>query len=292
MKKNLRKIYRLLPFKKQLFQAVRFFWSPPHSVYKHLHFTGIINVRVDETTSFKMKHYAKEIENDVFWKGLTGGWEKISIHYWMILCRQAGVIIDIGANTGLYALTAKALNLSANVYAFEPLKQMFDKLIFNNQLNQFDIASVEKAVSDTNGSAVIYETGTDHVAAATLNAAIRQPDILTKETLIETITLDTFILENNIRKIDLIKIDVETHEPNVLEGYKQFLPLHRPDFLIEVLTVEVAAKLQRQFEGLGYCYFNIDDKRGTVTKTDTICKSDHFNYLVCKKETAQQLQLV
>jgi hypothetical protein len=104
--------------------------------------------------------------------------------------------------------------------------------------------------------------------------------------------LDTFIQTNNIGKIDLIKIDVETHEPNVLEGYKQYLPLHRPDFLIEVLTDEVGDQLQQLFSGLQYYYFNIDDKHGTIRKTDAIKKSDYFNYLICTKESAQQLKLI
>ena len=214
------------------------------------------------------------------------------MRYWMQLCRNAKVIVDIGANTGVYSLTAKAINPSANVYAFEPLKQMFRKLILNNELNKYNIACIEKAASDKNGKAIIYETGTDHVAAASLNAETRPYGNLDTETEIDAITLDTFIQTNNIGKIDLIKIDVETHEPNVLEGYKQYLPLHRPDFLIEVLTDEVGDKLQQLFDGLQYHYFNIDDKQGTIRKTDTIKKSDYFNYLICTQESAQQLKLI
>jgi|SRR5688572_25219237 len=292
MKQFLAKAYRIVPFKKQVFGFIRLFWTPPHSVYKHLHFTGIIKIKADNGSSFYMKHYGMEIENDFFWKGLTGGWEKISMKYWMQLCRNAKVILDIGANTGVYSLTAKAVNPSAKVYAFEPLKQMFRKLILNNELNKYNIACIEKAASDKNGKAIIYETGTDHVAAASLNAETRQYGDLNTETEIEAITLDTFIQTNSIGKIDLIKIDVETHEPNVLEGYKQYLPIHRPDFLIEVLNDGVADKLQQLFNGLEYYYFNIDDKQGTIKKTDTIKKSDYFNYLVCTKESAQQLKLI
>lgn len=292
MKQFLAKAYKIVPFKKQVFGFIKLFWTPPHSVYKHLHFTGTIKIKADESTSFYMKHYGMEIENDFFWKGLTGGWEKISMKYWMLLCRDAKVIVDIGANTGVYSLTAKAINPLAKVYALEPLKQMFRKLILNNELNKYNIVCIEKAASDRNGKAIIYETGTDHVAAASLNVETRQYGDLNTETEIEAITLDTFIQENGIGKIDLIKIDVETHEPNVLEGYKQYLSLHRPDFLIEVLNDEVADKLQPLFDGLDYQYFNIDDKQGTIRKTERITKSDYFNYLICTKESAQQLKLI
>ena len=66
MKKLLVKLYNIIPFKKQGFQFIKLFWTPPHSVYKHLHFTGVIKVKVDDTASFNMQHYGTEIENDFF----------------------------------------------------------------------------------------------------------------------------------------------------------------------------------------------------------------------------------
>lgn len=292
MKHHLARLYKAIPFKKQTFKIVKLFWNPPHSVYKHLHFTGTIKIRANDTASFYMHHYGTEIENDYFWKGLTGGWEKVSMKCWIELCRNAKVVFDIGANTGVYALTAKAIKPDSRVYAFEPLHQMFKKLVFNNELNQYDILCIEKAVSDKNGKAIIYETGTDHVAAASLNAETRQYGGLDVETEVETVTLDSFINQNKIDKVDLIKIDVETHEPNVLEGYRHYLSQHRPDFLIEVLTEEVGERLQKLLDGLGYHYFNIDDKNGAIRKTSAISKSDYFNYLICTTASAQRLKLI
>ena len=247
MKAIFKKIYSLIPFKKQLFETVRLFWTPPHSVYKHLHFTGTINLKIDNHGAFKMKHEGTEIENDLFWKGLTGGWEKISMQYWIRLCQNARVILDIGANTGVYSLVAKAVNPSAKVYAFEPLQQMFKKLCFNNELNRYDIVCVDMAASDREGKAIIYETGGDHVAAASLNAETRGDGVLNVETEIDVVTIDKFIMDNNTGKIDLIKIDVETHEPSVLAGYRKYFSTHRPDFLIEVLSESVAEKLRPFF---------------------------------------------
>jgi FkbM family methyltransferase len=184
------------------------------------------------------------------------------------------------------------VNPGSKVYAFEPLQQMFKKLSYNNQLNGYDIVCVEKAASDQDGKAIIYETGGDHVAAASLNAETRAYGVLDVETEIDVTTIDSFVSTNNISKIDLIKIDVETHEPSVLAGYRKYLLIHRPDFLIEVLTESVAVKIQDFFKGSGYCYFNIDEINGTLRKTETIEKSDYFNYLVCTKESAAELKLI
>lgn len=292
MKSVLKKIYSLIPFKKQLFQFIRFFGAPPHSIYKHLHFTGVIKIKADTNASFKMMHYGMEIENDIFWKGLTGGWEKISINIWKELCKQSRLILDVGANTGIYALTAKAVNPTAQVIAFEPLRQMCRKLKANAELNKYEITCVEKALSDKDGTAIIYETGGDHEAAATLNEEVKATGKLGKETIIETITLDSFFKQNRLPKADLIKIDVETYEPYVMAGYKDHLADHHPDFLIEVLTEEVGNRLQTFFNGLNYYYFNIDDKNGTVRRVDKIVKSDYFNYLICSPESAGRLGLV
>ena len=39
--------------------------------------------------------------------------------------------------------------------------------------------------------------------------------------LVQTITLDKFINENNLEKIDLLKIDTEGSEFNVLKGWRK-----------------------------------------------------------------------
>jgi tRNA1(Val) A37 N6-methylase TrmN6 len=39
---------------------------------------------------------------------------------WIKLCRQSETILDVGANTGVYALVAGAVNKKAKIFAFEP----------------------------------------------------------------------------------------------------------------------------------------------------------------------------
>ena len=292
MRRTLKLIFKKLPFKKQAFSVIKFFWTPPHSVYKHLYFTGVFKVNVADNNSFHIWHYGKEIENDIFWNGLTEGWEKRSMKLWVQLCSQSSAILDIGANTGVYALAAKSLNKNAKVFAFEPLKQMYKKLVHNNDINGFDILCIEKALSNKTGTAIIYETGDEHIAAASLNAETKQFSSLDVETTIATITLDDFIEENKIQSVDLIKLDVETFEPEVIEGFRKYLPVFKPSFLIEILTDEVAKKLQDLFQDLGYLYFNIDDKNDKLSQKEIITKSDYFNYLFCSEKKARELKLI
>ena len=294
MKKILKKIYLLIPFKQYFFSFLKIFWTPPHRVYKHLHFTGVMKVKTTNDSFFRMYNYGYEIENDIFWHGLNNGWEKKSMKLWMRLCTDANVIMDIGANTGIYALTAKTINPSATVFAFEPLHRIFMKLKKNNDLNHYNIKCIEKALSEKEGEQVIYENNEPHVDAATLNqytAVTYGQGRLNKETIIKTTTIDKMIESENLQRVDLLKIDVETYEPQVMEGFKKYLPAFKPSILIEVLTDEVGRRLHEVFGPLGYIYFNIDDNNDSIRRVEVLGKSDHFNCLICTTETASKLGL-
>src|ERR1035437_3251001 len=290
MKKIVKKLYDAIPFKKQLFSVIKIF-KPGPAIYKHLHFKGIIKVKVDDSHYFKMHHYGYQIENELFWNGLTGGWEKVSLGLWMKLCKNADVIIDVGANTGIYSLIAKAINKNSLVYAFEPVERVFKKLEENNSLNGFDVHCFPTALSNTTGTATIYDIKSEHVYSVTVNKNLNTPDIESIKTEIQTITLYVIIEKNNLTKIDLSKIDVETHEAEVLEGFSKYLKKFHPTILIEILNDEVGANVQKIVSDLDYLYFNIDENAG-IRQVTSITKSDYYNYLLCSKETAKELSLI
>jgi FkbM family methyltransferase len=291
MQSFLKKIYQTIPFKKVIYTVLKIILHPKESIYRHFHFVGIFNVKVTKHKSFKIKHYGYQIENEIFWAGLLNGWEKESIKLWIKLCEKSEVVLDIGANTGIYSLIAKATNPNTKVYAFEPVKRVFNKLEENILLNKFDIVLIEKAVSNSDGLATIYDTLSEHTYSVTVNKNMLSPGIKVIETKINIITLNSFIRQNNIKKIDLIKIDVETHEPEVLEGFSDYLGQFQPSLWIEILTDEIGSKVNKIIEGLGYLFFNIDEK-GTISQVKKITKSDYFNYLLCSSKIAKEIGLI
>jgi FkbM family methyltransferase len=295
LKTIFKKIYRLVPLKPQLFSIVKYFWVPPQSIYKHLYFTGVMNVKTSAGSSFKMRHYGTEIENEIFWKGLENGWERQSMKLWIHFCKESEVIFDIGANTGIYTLTAKNTNPRANIYAFEPVSRIFSKLKNNCSLNNYNIHLFENALSDQKGEQIIYESSEEFVNAATLSqhtAVAFSQGLLNKETIISSTTMDIIVESENLTKLDLIKLDVETYEPQVMAGFKKYLPIYKPTFLIEILLDEIGKKLQDVFDPLGYIYFNIDDKNDSFRQVSVLGKSDYFNYLICTKDIALKYGLI
>lgn len=290
MKRFLKKVYELVPFKKFLFTVLRFFWRPDEHIYKHLHFKGIIKVRLSKQNSFKMMHYGYLIENSLFWKGVENCWEKESVKIWMKLVKDSDVILDIGSNTGVYALIAKCINPDSKVYAFEPVKRVYDKLEKNVILNNYSIKTFESAVSDSDGRAIIYEPLDEHVYSVTVNQNLRNSGTAVNKVDIETITLKTFILNEKLEKIDLIKMDVETHEFEALSGMAEYLEKFKPTILIEILNDEVALKIENLVKNVNYLFFNINE-HDSVRRVNSLTKSDYYNFLLCSREIAVKLKL-
>jgi FkbM family methyltransferase len=283
--------YKKVPFKRELFTGLRKIWNPPQKLYRHLSFQGPFSVNLG-TRSFQVMHYGYEFENSIFWSGLCGDWEGQSMSLWIQLCQFHEVIYDIGANTGVFALVAKTLRPAASVHAFEPVKRVFQKLSSNNQLNGFDIHCVDKALSDQDGIAKIFDQPTEHIYSVTVNRNLSVAGTNTFEVEIETQRIDTYFqsLGPNARPPTLIKLDVETHEPEVLIGMGDLLRSTKPDFLIEILNEDVATRVEKLVENLGYQFYNIDEV-GKPKKQNHLGKSDHWNFLICQPETSRKLGL-
>jgi FkbM family methyltransferase len=283
MRKIIKNIYEKIPYKRESFSLLKTMGNLPESVYRHLHFNGIINVKVNEQESFKMMHYGHPIENDLFWKGLYGSWEKQSMKLWTDLSKKSNTIFDIGANTGVYSMVSKAVNAGAEVHAFEPFEAIHQKLDYNAGINNFKIHTNCKAISNYTGDGVIYTDGGDFAYSVTVNKNLWVKDQEPVTLKIKTITLKAYIEQNKITNIDLMKIDVETHEPEVMEGFMPYFNQFKPILLIEILNDEVAQKLNNYFDVNKYSFYNIDEKSG-IRKTVSLMKSDFYNYLIVPKE--------
>lgn len=278
----LKALYDNIPFKKDLFSLLKKIYAPPEKVYQHLHFKGLIKIHITRQKYFKMIHYGYKLENDLFWTGLNGNWEAQSMKIWTTLCKESKTIFDLGANTGVYSLVAKVINPDSDVHAFEPFGSICEKLNQNNAINDFDININCEAVSNYTGEGTIYSENPDFAYSVTVNKNLWVKDKDPIAIKIKTITLKEYIEKEKIERIDLMKIDVETHEPEVIEGFGEYLYKLQPIILIEVLTDECAHKLSNYFKPELFEFYNIHEKQG-ITKSDYLTKSTEFNYLIIPK---------
>jgi hypothetical protein len=150
-------VYQLVPFKQTIYTGLRKF-PIPYSIYKHLHFNGIINIAVEQCTYFKILNCGNEDETELFWVGLENSWDKESIKLWLKLCKKKPkqIIFDLGANSGIFSLVAQSVSPNSEIFAFEPVKVIYERLKNNILMNNYRVTCENLAVSDTDGNTIIY----------------------------------------------------------------------------------------------------------------------------------------
>jgi FkbM family methyltransferase len=124
-----------------------------------------------------------------------------------------GVILDIGANIGLAAAWFSYHNPEKTIYCFEPLAA--NALLI--KLNCPD-AKVEQVALGARSSRVKLGVDPDSVMASQIPCKWS-----TQEMEFNVISLDDFARSREVKRVALMKIDVEGMEEQVLQGGKETL---------------------------------------------------------------------
>jgi FkbM family methyltransferase len=130
--------------------------------------------------------------------------------------RPGGVVLDVGANVGAYALLfGRWVRPGGRVYAFEPAPDTFEGLAGHVRLNGLEdvVTPVRAAVSARSGTGALVAdgvAGTNRLADAVDAGAQR----------VETVSIDDFCAREGIVPT-LIKVDVEGAELDVLRGARE-----------------------------------------------------------------------
>lgn len=128
-------------------------------------------------------------------------------------------IFDVGANTGQFlSLTMHQLvRVSYDVHAFEPSKYTFN--ILSRNISAPNVILNNIALGKETGELWLYY---DQPGSGLASLTKRRLDHLGIEfgqkELVKVSTLDDYCLANDISEIDLLKMDVEGHELDVLDG--------------------------------------------------------------------------
>jgi FkbM family methyltransferase len=158
----------------------------------------------------------------------------------------AGVVYDVGANTGFYGLVAVTANRHVKVQAFEPARQIVPLLERNVALSPYRnrISINPIGVSDQCGTAELYVPPTSGVVetSSSLEPEFKNDHLETYEVPITTI--DQHWLQLGCPTVTLIKIDVEGHELPALRGATGIVSDGRPVLVVEVLGSAPMADLE------------------------------------------------
>ena len=111
IKSYIKKIYRdFIPekVKKYLLVGLKKIYSPSSRLKRFLVFEGDFKVKLDNY-SIAFTQTGNSIEVNLFCGGISS-YEPISIEIWKRFSKSSSTILDIGSNSGLYALVAKTIN--------------------------------------------------------------------------------------------------------------------------------------------------------------------------------------
>lgn len=144
-------------------------------------------------------------------------------------------VIDVGANQGLYALTAARWLPAGRVIAFEPVEGEASKLSRNISLNRYSNITVEHlAVGARVEEASIFIALSGMGAYSSLRPPAEDVTAETVTARVPVTTLDAYVAEKRLPSVDLVKVDVEGGERDVLKGSDQVIDTFRPTFMVEV----------------------------------------------------------
>ena len=121
-------------------------------------------------------------------------------------------IIDIGAHIGLFCCRGAYLNSNYNFYCIEPQPENFKALKKNiNFINNKNVKFFENAISNISGYEFLIK-GNSSTTASLVSSNAFLKNNLRKKFKVKTICLNEFLIQNEITKIDILKVDIEGGE--------------------------------------------------------------------------------
>lgn len=289
-------VLTIFPFLKLI---IKKFFTLSSSLISYFNFKGKFKVQNNDNKKYFLYNNNYYLENNIYWRGIDEfEWELNARNIWIELSKKSNVIFDIGSNTGIYAVLSKVYNKSSEVYAFEPQPNIYEILKKNILINKFDIHSEKIAISNRTGSLPFYNYGDKtfssvNTTAGSLNKNWRAHKRFHRSIMVPIISLKEYINEHKITNIDLMKIDVETHEYEVLLGMENYLKDFRPIIILEIINTDLGNKIHSLFNEINYQYYNIKEP-GEIIKVNILGESDDLNYLLLpieKKDIINNINL-
>lgn len=156
------------------------------------------------------RRYADLYEGAVGYETATNGEWRFQKH--VLANRTSPVVFDVGANQGDWTARALSVNPKAKIYAFEPISSVFQKFlaqgfppnVMANQMGMGDEISTLQfyLYKNTQLNSTVPKHGSKHIGVEEVQVS----------------TVVHFCQQQAIKKIDLLKIDVEGHDLAVLKG--------------------------------------------------------------------------
>ena len=152
------------------------------------------------------------------------------------LLEPQAVVFDVGANIGLTTLAFASIATEGRVFAFEPHASSFQYLTQNvaaNSTGSARLARVETLNAACGSSAGVGRLHEDSFSAGSFLIADRTGELGRLGTEVAIVRLDDVARQQELTRVDFVKIDVEGFELDVLAGMQDVLRRFAPIVCLE-----------------------------------------------------------
>jgi len=173
-----------------------------------------------------------------------GDWFEQELEFWRNWLKPGMTVIDVGANVGVYTFTAaRRVGPRGRVLAVEPFSGCLRCLEETCRINELDWVKIcGGAASDRSGTARLQL-----YTASELNEIVigdvEEPVQPGSFEEVPCFTLDSLVEQENVNRVDYLKIDAEGHEMSVLIGSEKILSEFFPIILYENIASSKGSNL-------------------------------------------------
>lgn len=221
---------------------------------------------------FLMKYHGGKIylnlrESFMMMERVLGVYEHWKTRLFLNTVKEGMTVVDIGVNKGYFSLLlAKLMNDRGKVLSFEPDPDNYFWFRKSIQANEYRCIKIfQHALSDKEGSVAFYRGKKSGSGSLFPSSHTKKKTITVKAR-----KLDNVLKDEEIKKVDLIKIDVEGAELLVLKGAEKTLKGEDMKLAIDV-DVESSEKRKQLFdflESYGFRIFEIGRELTLIEKID------------------------
>jgi FkbM family methyltransferase len=206
------------------------------------------------------------------------------------------VIIDGGANVGDYSLSACRLIPNCRIYAFEPVKTTYQKLVANTEQHSWIHPFMHGLFKDNCMLDINLYNADEHSSIFDIQGL---PEKSQQKETIKLIKGDDFVSEKNIGSIDFLKLDIEGAEYDALLGFEKSIKsgiIKAVQFeygYINITTKHLLVDYYSFFEANGYIVGKIFPKKVEFREYNFIYE-DFLgpNFIAVKKSETKLIELL